>query len=321
MKTIAIVGGSGYVGKKLIETLLQNNLFRIKVLTRINISFIADSNQVEFFKGDLLSPSSIAGFLEPGCIVVNLVYLWHSGENENLAVIENLIIACKSVKIDRLIHISTSAVTGRVDENIINEITVCNPISEYGITKYKIEKLFYTHSFNDFDLVILRPTSIYGPGSLPLRKLSVDLISGNRFINYFKSCIFGGRRMNLVHIENVIAAIIFVANRSENFFGEIFIVSEDDVSKNNFRDVEDILMDGFSLPKYFFPRLQLPLFILRVLLILLGRNNVNPYCNYSDIKLQGIGFRRPISFISGLTDYINSYQLNKGVSQNTSLDR
>jgi nucleoside-diphosphate-sugar epimerase len=307
MKTIAITGASGYVGGKLISALLRDGSFRVKVLSRTGVVDSLAPGSVELVKGDLLSSASLQGFLEPDCIVVNLVYLWDAGEDANLAAMRNLVTACKTAGIGRLIHVSTAAVVGRADGDLVDEATVCVPTSEYGITKLKVEALLRDESQDGFDLVMLRPTAVFGPGAEPLSKLAKDLLAGRHFRNYMKSCLFGRRRMNLVHIDNVVAAIVFVASQAKAFSGDAFIVSDDDAGANNFRDVESALMRGFGVPDYPVPRLPLPLGLLRVLLLLLGRNNINPRCNYSGQKLQGLGFRRPMSFEAGLAGYIASY--------------
>jgi nucleoside-diphosphate-sugar epimerase len=309
VKTIAITGASGYVGGKLISALLSDGSFRVKVLSRNGAldHNLNPSESVEIVKGDLLSPASLQGFLEPGCIVINLVYLWGAGEGANIAAMSNLVQACKRARICRLVHVSTAAVAGRTDADLVDEDTVCKPISEYGITKLKVEALIREASQGEFDLAMLRPTSVFGPGAEPLSKLAKDLLSQRRLLNYIKSSLFGRRRMNLVHIDNVIAAVTFVANRAENFCGKVFIVSEDDADTNNFRDVESALMRGFGLPDYPFAPMTLPLGLLRMLLLLLGRNSINPRCNYDGQKLQRLGFRRPMSFEAGLASYIASH--------------
>jgi nucleoside-diphosphate-sugar epimerase len=307
VKTIAITGASGYVGRKLISTLLRDGSFRVKVLSRTGVVDGVAPGSVELVKGDLLSLASLQGFLEPGCIVVNLVYLWDAGEDANMAAMHNLVAECKTASIGRLVHVSTAAVAGRVDANLVDEATACVPTSEYGITKLKVEALLRDESRGGFDLVMLRPTAVFGVGAEPLSKLAKDILGGRWFRNYLKSSLFGRRRMNLVHIDNVVAAIVFVANQAKAFSGEVFIVSDDDAVANNFRDAESALMRGFGLPDYPLPRLPLPLGVLRMLLLLLGRNNINPRCNYSGKKLEGLGFHRPMSFEAGLADYIASY--------------
>lgn len=308
MRSIAITGASGYIGESLVSGLLSDGGCRIKLLSRTGVTQSPSGDSVEIVTGDLLEPASLQGFLEPGCTVVNLVYLWDAGEKANMAAMRNLVAQCKAAGVSRLVHVSTAAVAGRADHNLVDEATPCEPISEYGTTKLKVEALLRDESQGSFDLVILRPTAVFGPGAEPLAKLVRDLLAGPRFRNYVKSSLFGKRRMNLVHVANVVAAIIFLSTHSGYFGGEVFIVSDDDdADANNFRDVETALMRGFGLPDYALPRIPLPLGVLRMMLRFLGRNNINPRCNYSGQKLQGLGFRRPMSFEAGLAGYIASH--------------
>ncbi len=311
MITIAITGASGYIGKHLIAELARHGGCRIKVLSRSRrreIDAAGLACNIEVTEGDLRSPETLRGFFEPGCMVVNLVYLWNAGQAENLVVTENLLAACRTAKIGRLIHCSTAAVVGRVSDNLITEMTPCRPITEYGITKLRVEEVIVSAANGHFDCAILRPTSVFGPGGAPLKKLADDLVTGRRTRNYLKSCLFGKRRMNLVHVANVVSSILFLANFSGNLGGEVFIISDDDDPANNYAHVERLLMREFGTPDYSLPRIPVPPGILAFLLTCLGRNNVNPLCDYDPGKLIGYGFKRPISFESGLAEYTAWYK-------------
>ena len=61
-----------------------------------------------------------------------------------------------------------------------------------------------------------------------------------RLLNYIKSSLFVRRRLNLVHIENIIAAVTFADQQAQNFCDEVFIVSEVDADTNNFREVKQV---------------------------------------------------------------------------------
>lgn len=308
-KTVAIVGASGYIGRNLIEAVQQLGGYRIKLLSRSPGQKMvgADSN-VEIFKGDLREPESLHDFLECGCTVINLAYLWGASKAANLEAMANLLDACKAAKIRRLIHCSTAAVVGRVSDDLITEDTPCHPVTEYGVTKLNVEQAIIAAARDYFDVAILRPTSVFGPGGDPLKKLAGDLVSGSRLGNYLKSCLFGKRRMNLVSVANVVGAIIFIMRRDEDFCGEIFIVSDDDSPTNNFADVEKFLMSEFRINMYAIPRIPLPLWLLGFLLGAMGRNNINPYCNYNPEKLLCFGFERAMTFDAALAEYAAWYR-------------
>lgn len=311
MNVIAITGASGYIGKNLVAELTRIGDYEVRVLSRNKRQDLIEKkfdSTVEIIEGDLNDPASLQSLLKPGCTVINLVYLWGVGEVANLQVINHLLDACSLVGVNRLIHCSTAAVVGRVQENQITESTPCRPITEYGITKLKIEKIIVDKSRGYFDVVILRPTSVFGIDGEPLKKLADDLAHGSHWQNYVKSCLFRSRRMNLVHIANVVAAIIFLIHRTGNLDGETFIVSDDDSPVNNFAYVERFLMNALNIPDYSLPRLPAPSALLKLLLTCLGRNNINPHCNYSPDKLLGLGFERPINFEAGLTEYAKWYR-------------
>ncbi len=304
--TIAITGASGFIGKFLESQLLEMDGYEIRVLSRDierDLSKEKFGHDVKMFEGDLCDQDSLKGFLVTGCVVVNLVYLWNAGEAQNLSCTHNLLAACKAAGVARLIHCSTAAVAGRTANDLIDEETQCLPVTEYGTTKLKIEQDIIEYAKGNFEAIILRPTSVYGIEGEPLKKLAADITGGSRWKNYLKSCLFGRRRMNLVHVANVVAAILFIIRYDASLDGEIYIVSDDEDQKNNFFEVEQFLMDAFGVRKYPLPRLPLPLGLLKLLLIFLGRNNVNPSCNFDSGKLQKLGFQRPVSLKDGLAEY------------------
>ncbi|MFC5520585.1 NAD-dependent epimerase/dehydratase family protein [Polaromonas jejuensis] len=311
MNKIAIIGASGYIGRHLVAELVRVGGSRVRVLTRQKAAGSTGfewPSDVEVINGDMHDEASLLRFLEPNCTLINLAYLWNGGELANLTVIRNLLEACKVMRVKRLIHCSTAAVVGRVSGGHITENVECRPITEYGVTKLKIEQAIIHASEGVFDAAILRPTGVFGPGGEPLKKLSNDLVNGDRLKNYLKSCLFGTRRMNLVHVANVVAAILFLIRRSERIGGEIFIVSDDEKSNNNFLYIEQFLMRSLNCTNYPFPQILLPLDVLSLLLRLLRRNNINPRCNYSQEKLESIGFRSPVDFDDGLSEYAKWYR-------------
>ncbi len=312
MNTVAIVGASGYIGRHLVLALASDPDVRVKVLTRhlaeSSVSAVWPDNVI-VVRGDMCEESSLQRLLEPACTVVNLAYLWDGGDSGNMAATQSLLNACKDMQVKRLVHCSTAAVVGRVAENMVTEHTTCRPVTEYGVVKLKIEQEMIRQSKGLFDSVILRPTGVYGPGGEPLTKLANDLVNAHRLKNYLRCCLFGRRRMNLVHISNVVAATLFLIRRATRMEGEIFIVSDDQYVSNNFASVERVFSQLLQCKPYWLPPIPLPLAILGLLLQCMGRNNINPRCNYAQGKLESIGFRSPTSFDDGLADYARWYKM------------
>ena len=310
-QTIAIIGATGFIGRHLVARLRCLSGVRVRALCRSRqkgLDILGSWDNLEIIEGSVACPQSLRNLLELGCTVINLAYLWNGGEAKNLTITSNITSACKDKNVKRLIHCSTAAVTGRSSENFITECTLCQPITDYGITKLKIEHAISAAAYGNFEASILRPTAVFGPGGAPIKKLAHNLVYRSRLLNYLKSCLFGYRRMNLVHVENVVAAFLFLIIRQENIDGEVFIVSDDDMIANNFVEVERTLMRLLNCPDYVLPQVHFPQWVLAMLLRLRGRNNINPNCNYASNKLQNLGFKRPVIFEDGVMEYANWYR-------------
>jgi nucleoside-diphosphate-sugar epimerase len=200
---------------------------------------------------------------------------------------------------------------GRTLKDSVTEETPCRPTIGYGITKLKIERAIIEAAGGFFDAVILRPAAVFGPEGKNLEKLTDDLTAGRQLRNYVRSCLFGNRRMNLVAVANVVAAILFLIDREGGFSGEIFNISDSDSRLNNFFDVERILMRELDLADSYLPRIALPQSFLKLALKLRGRDGINPQSDFSCEKLLGHGFKRPVDFETALIDYAAWYARNR----------
>lgn len=299
-ETIVIIGGSGFIGEHLLPSLTHLRDIEIRVL--IHRNNIKPYPGVSFVEGDLLCPDSLDSLLSKNCTVINLAYL----RQDNFNAMLNLGEACARNHIKRLIHCSTAAVVGRVSNDEITERTSCAPISEYEKTKLQIEGILLEKAAGRFEISILRPTAVFGPMGNNLVKLANQLFTGNNVVNYLRSCLFNRRRMNLVCVENVTAALIFLVF-AEKVDQETFIVSDDNSSINNYGCVENRMLEVFEKP-YPIQILFIPSFVLRVLLQLAGKTNTKVSIQYNDQKLVALGFKKPQTFEGALDAFIMWYK-------------
>ena len=309
MTDVVVVGATGFIGRYLVASILCQREIKLRVLLhRSNPDGLLNKDNIAVIKGDLLCPETLDKLCVENAIVINLAYLRDQPRQDNLTTINNLLEACVKAKISRFIHCSTASVFGRVSSDIVTESTECNPANEYEITKMQIEKVVLERADSAFDAVILRPTAIFGPGGKNLLKLANDLRSRNKIANYLKACLYNMRKMNLVSVHNVVAAIKLLMQTDKKINREVFIVSDDEFQSNNYYYVERYLMKSLGLNDYPLPVIPVPYFVLKMLLKLAAKSNFNPRCTYNCQKLLNLGFKKTVLFEDGLADFANWYK-------------
>ena len=208
-KGISIIGGTGFIGRHLINYLCKKNIDQIRVLTR-NEKTPFISNNITLIKGDLSSPSSIDKLIKNQEVVINLTYISENLE-ANINAIEVLVDSCIKAKISKLIHCSTAVVAGRVEGNVVDEKTICNPITEYEKTKLCIEDKITSIAIGKVELIIIRPTAVFGDGGMNLVKNVNSILHDSYLKNMMYIMINKYRKMHFVHINKVVQAILYLS--------------------------------------------------------------------------------------------------------------
>lgn len=305
---IALTGASSFIGRHFVKYLSLCDDFVVRAMVHNSQgAFPVASGKIITMRGDLRAIDTIRDLVSPGSVVVNLAYLGGAPPEQNIAAVENLLEVCGAAGIRRLIHCSTAVVAGRVKEDVITERTVLNPLNEYERTKSRLEQIVFDRSKGRFESVILRPTAVFGEGGKNLIKMADDIRQGSRIVNYLKSCLYQRRRMNLVFIDTVVAALAFLVKAPVNLDGEVFIVSDDEIPSNNYRDIETYFMRAMGYKDYSVSPVPLPLMLPHLLLRIMGRTNVNPVCVYDCGKILSAGLKKPLSFEEGLSRFAEWY--------------
>lgn len=311
MADVVVVGAAGFTGRYLVASILCQREIKLRVLFhKSNPDGLVNKNNITVIKGDLLCPETLEKLCVENATVINLAYLRGQSRQDNLTIINNLLEACVKAKISRFIHCSTASVFGRVSSDIVTENTKCNPASDYEITKMQIEDVVFEKANNAFEAVILRPTAIFGPGGENLLKLANDLRSRNKIANYLKACLCNMRKMNLVSVHNVVAAIKLFMQTDKKVNREVFIISDDEFQSNNYYYVERYLMKSLGLNGYPLPVIPVPYFVLKMLLKLADKSNFNPCRAYSCQKLLNLGFKKAVILEDGLAEFASWYKHN-----------
>lgn len=308
MREYSITGATGFLGRHLVESLTRRPDVSLRALVhRTPDNKLPRSENVSWVRGDLGDPGIAADLLTRGGTLIHLAYPGSWSPQAHLASITQLARAAAEHGVQRVVHCSTAVVAGATPDEQVRETTPPVPHTEYERSKLALESAWRVHATGRFDLVIARPSAVFGPGGRNLLKLADALSGGNPAVNYLRSSLFGSRRMNLVCISNVIAALEFLAEREEMFDGAAFLISDDDDPLNNFRDVERILNREFGAADYPLPPLPVPPVLLGLLLRLAGRSNANPQRVYDSARLQETGWRKTCGLEQGLREFAAWY--------------
>lgn len=117
MQRILILGGSGFVGRALCETLQQHQpAWRLVVPTRRNAhaQAVRPLPNVDVVQADVHDPAALAALLAGCDAVVNLVAILHGSaaafERVHVELPRRLAAACRSAGVTRLVHVSALGV-------------------------------------------------------------------------------------------------------------------------------------------------------------------------------------------------------------------
>lgn len=254
-----VTGGTGFIGGHLVERLVREG-YQVRCLVRASSNTRAlEALGVELVVGDLTVKDSLRGIAD-GCRYVihcgALVSDWATPEEIEKINVEgtrNLLDVCRRSSVQRFIQISTTDVYGHPGsyEEIGERYSARHLGNLYSQTKLASEdEVRRAARTGGFEFVILRPATVYGPGSTDVvGQIARAILRGNMLL------IAGGRAIaGLLYVENLIDAIV-LALGSDLAAGEAFNITDDlDVTWKQFTDDLAVALGcepaGRSMPRW-----------------------------------------------------------------------
>lgn len=216
MKTVAVSGASGFIGRHVSIALARSGV-HVKALGRGGASFPRHDN-IQPAICDITNEESLAGvFSGVDALVHSAALVGGASASEarvrdvNVTGTRNILReAARLPSLRRVVHLSSVAVMGVMDPGPpICETDVPRPRSIYGRSKLESETEVRM-ARGDFDRVILRPMWVYGRDSLSTRKLIRNIARRRMFL-----VGSGGNRIQPVHIDDMVLAILAALRREE----------------------------------------------------------------------------------------------------------
>lgn len=197
---VLIVGGSGHIGKRLLETLANTSWCSPTGASRGKAN--SGPTGVDWIRLDTRNVVQITAALQGFDAVVNCV----AGDARSISVgMQMLVQAALNAGCPRIIHLSTMSVYGRREGTVPENAPLDPGLGWYGHAKCEAEQHIREFVRKGGEAVMLRPGCVFGPGSelwvgrvgrwLRKRRLG-DLGVG------------GDGWSNLVHVDDVCQALI-----------------------------------------------------------------------------------------------------------------
>ncbi len=230
---IAIVGGSGFVGTKLISNLLDT-----PSLNLVNIDRQQSSTYPQLTKiANVLDKSKLTELLK-GQDVVVLLAAEHRDDvsptslyyDVNVQGMRNTLEAMEANGVSRLVFTSSVAVYG-LDKDNPDESFPADAFNHYGKSKWEAEQVLqeWNKTHSDWNINVIRPTVIFGEGNRGNVFNLLNQIASGKFMMIGD----GKNQKSMSYIGNVVAFIEFLIQHKREGYNVYNYVDKPDFTTND----------------------------------------------------------------------------------------
>jgi nucleoside-diphosphate-sugar epimerase len=297
MGTVAVLGGTGFVGRALFERWREESALSLRFLVHRSTPPWLEGRALATRPVSLEQPHSIRASLDGCAALINL--LRPDGTEWALRAAKHVAAVLPHTAIEHVIHISSIDVYEGSKERLVTEETTAEPRTSYAAEHLNIED---TLARAPVLLSVVRPGAVFGIGGRNLLSIADEVRRAPVWRLLARRALYGTRRMHLVSAENVVDAIRHVAHMRREAAGT-FIVTDDEAEENNFRYVQDRFLRTFDRPTL--PTVpRLPSAALTLAMRLRGRRGFYPDRRFNSARLRNLGFRPEMPFTSRLDKYL-----------------
>ena len=210
-KTYMITGGAGFLGINLVRYLLDRG--HSVVSLDIAPFDYPEKSRVKVITGDIRDRSSVDRAMEGVDIVVHTAAALPLYKPEDIFSTDidgtrNVLQSALEHGVERMIHISSTAVYGIPDHHPLYEDDKKHGVGPYGEAKVKAEEVCFEYRKKGLCVPVLRPKSFVGPERLGVFALLYDWAKDGKNFPMIGS---GNNRYQLLDVEDLCDAIYLAA--------------------------------------------------------------------------------------------------------------
>lgn len=210
-KTYLVTGGAGFLGINLIRHLLAHG-HRVVSLDIADFTY-PERNHVTVLKGDIRNTADLKRAIQGVDLVLHTAAalpLYSAADiySTDIDGIRNVLQAAYEEKVERVVHISSTAVYGIPDHHPLYETDKLEGVGPYGEAKVKAEEICQEYRDKGMCIPIIRPKSFVGPERLGVFALFYDWAKDGKNFPVLGS---GSNRYQLLDVEDLCDAIYLVA--------------------------------------------------------------------------------------------------------------
>lgn len=223
MSHYMITGGAGFLGINLTRYLLDHG-HTVTTLDLADFDYPDVKDKVRSIKGDIRDTRAVDLATEGVDVVVHTaaalpLYSKADIMSTDLDGTRNVLDAAHRHHIDRVIHVSSTAVYGIPDHHPLLEDDRLEGVGPYGQAKIMAEGVCMEYRRKGLCVTVIRPKSFVGPERLGVFALLYDWAKDGRGFPMIGS---GNNRYQLLDVEDLCDAIYLAATGSKDLVNDTF---------------------------------------------------------------------------------------------------
>lgn len=244
--TVFVTGGAGFLGINLVRHLLERSH---RVISYDLAPFdYPEADQIKHVTGDIRNPSDLAHAIAGSDIVIHTaaalpLYSAQDIYTTDIDGLRNVLQAALDEGINRVIHISSTAVYGIPDHHPLREDDRLDGVGPYGEAKVKAEEICEEYRDKGLIVPIIRPKSFIGPERLGVFALFYDWAKDGKNFPMLGS---GNNRYQLLDVADLCDAIYLAATLPAETVNDTFNIGATDFTtmKEDYQAVLDYAGHG-----------------------------------------------------------------------------